>query len=205
MTKKGFVLLSCICILVALLISGCGARNTEDEQARNLKKLCKVWGFAAFTHQVFLTGERCWDEELLALIPVVRFADEDEVNDILYDWFIGLGDDGYDLDYSAFSAILLEQFPDQHYIIKDFFEDASNHNWPNVWELHDELWLHTTGYEINLRCMADLDWVNDDYLGASLAEIMSRFNKIQVADRAMAPVYFGLIDDSISVFTNMER
>jgi len=177
--------------------------NTEDEQARNLLKLSKVWGFTMYTHQAFLLGERCWDEELLALIPVVRFAYEADVNGILYNWFIGLGDDGYDLDYSAFRSILLEDFPDHHYMIESFFENTNNHNWPSVEGLHEELWLLITGFEMNLRPMADLGWINEDYLGELLAMTLSRFHKVQVMDRAMAPVYFDEIGNS--VFTNKER
>ncbi|MCL2378641.1 MAG: S41 family peptidase [Defluviitaleaceae bacterium] len=177
--------------------------NTEDEQARNLLKLSKVWGFAKYTHQAFLLGERCWDEELLALITVVRFADEDDVNHILYNWFIGLGDDGYDLDYSAFRAILLENFPVYHEIIVDFFEDTSNHNWPSVEGLHEELWLLNTDHAMNLHPTADMSWIHEDYLGVSLATALSRFNKVQVSDRGMSPVYFDSISNS--VFTNKER
>ena len=69
-------------------------------QAMNLQKLCKVWGFLKYTHMVFLTGEKDWDQELLSLIPIIQFAEEDEVNNILYDWYISLGDDGYD-DYGS--------------------------------------------------------------------------------------------------------
>ena len=178
-------------------------QNTAAEQARNLHKLSKVWGFVKYTHLAFLTGERCWDEELLALIPAVRFAYEGDVNNILYEWFIGLGDDGYDLDYLAFRSILLEDFPAHYDIIEDFFEDANNHSWLSVEGLHEELWLLNTGFEMNLHSMADLSWINEDYLGTSLAMGLSRFNKIQITDRAMAPVYFDMIGNS--VFTNKER
>jgi len=177
--------------------------NSYEAQAQNLLKLSKVWGFAKYTHQTFLLGEKCWDEELLALIPVVRFADEGDVNDILYNWFIGLGDDGYDLDYPAFRSILLEGFPDHYDIVVDFFEDTINHNWPSVEGLYEELWLLNTGFEINLRPMADLSWINEDYLGTFLATALSRFHIIQVCDREMAPVYFNVLGNS--VFTNKER
>jgi len=198
-------------LLVATGIFFAARSNAPDEhrtitaaEARNLQKLSKVWGFTMYTHQTFLMGERCWDEELLTLIPIVRFADEDEVNDILYNWFTGLGDDGYDLDYPAFRSILLENFPDYHNKIIDFFEDADNHNWPSVQKLHNELWLIATGHEINLHPMANLSWINYDYLGESLAALLSRFNKIQINDRAMAPVYF-VEGAGNSAFTNKER
>ena len=70
--------------------------TTMEEQAANLQKLAMVWGFTKYTHPVFLTGERCWDTELFELIPIVRFANPDDVNDFLYSWYIGLGDDGFD-------------------------------------------------------------------------------------------------------------
>jgi len=76
-------------------------------QARNLQKLARVWGFTMFTHRAFLLGEKCWDEELLNLIPLVRFANEDDVNDILYQCFIGPGDDGYDLDWEIYRTALV--------------------------------------------------------------------------------------------------
>jgi len=182
--------------------------SISAEQVRNLQKLAMVWGFTKYTHSAFLTGERCWDEELLALIPIVRFANEDDVNDILYNWFIGLGDDGYDLDYSAFRSVLLEDFSSHRDMIMDFFEDTNNHNWPSVEGLYEELWLLSTGFEMNLRPMADLSWINKDYLGMPLATALSRFNKVQATDMSMAPMapmtpmYFDAIDGRLSVFTN---
>jgi len=178
-------------------------QNDKDKQARNLLKLSRVWGFAIYTHQTFLLGERCWDEELLAMIPVVRFTDENDVNDVLYNWFIGLGDDGYDLNYVTLRSILLESFPDHDNIIVDFFEDTGNHNWPSVDGLYEELWLLNTGFEMNLRPMADLSWINENYLGVYLATALSRFNKVQAVDIGMAPVYFDELGNS--VFTNKER
>ena len=121
--------------------------NITDYQARNLQKLCKVWGFAKYTHNSFLLGLKDWDEELLSLIPVVQFADEDIVNNILYDWFVGLGDDGYGLG---------------------------------------KLGHH----EMNLRQMADMNWINNDYLGQTLAAALLRFNEIHIPGRVTAPVSF---------------
>jgi len=207
-----------IFICIALIIGGAGiffwrtGRSSQvpssdaypvDPQTANLHKLAKVWGFAKYTHLAFLTGERCWDEELLSLIPIIKFADPEDVNEILYDWFLSLGDDGYDLDYVAFRTILLIDFPDHEYIINDFFEDTNNHNWSRIDELHEELWLLNTGYEMNLRPMADLSWINEDYLGVSLATNLSRFHKIQVVDWDVAPVYFDEIGRT--VFINKER
>lgn len=70
---------------------------STDLQIRNLEKLCRVWGYVKYTHSVFLLGQRDWDEELLKLMPVVSSAEsEDKVNDILYDWFMSLGENDYD-------------------------------------------------------------------------------------------------------------
>ena len=79
-------------------------------QAANLQKLCKVWGFVKYTHLAFLSGEKDWDEELLGMIPIIQFAAEDEVNDILYDWFISLGDDGYDGHSSSYYRVQSKEY-----------------------------------------------------------------------------------------------
>ena len=65
----------------------------------NLAKLGKVWGFAKYTHHSFITGAKCWDAELLRLIPIIHSAHPADVNGILYEWLIGLDDDGYDFEY----------------------------------------------------------------------------------------------------------
>jgi len=70
--------------------------NTIEEQAANLQKLAMVWGFVKYTHLTFLTGERCWDEELLGLIPVVKSTSPKDINETLYNWYIGLGNDGFE-------------------------------------------------------------------------------------------------------------
>ena len=76
----------------------------NNSQIKNLQKLCKVWGFVKYTHKSFILGLKDWDEELLSLIPVIRFAAEDEVNNILYKWVVGLGEFGYnDFDKSVFN------------------------------------------------------------------------------------------------------
>lgn len=74
--------------------------NATDVQIKNLQKLCKVWGYTKYTHPAFLLGKKDWDEELLALILEVGSAESEEnVNDILYQWFSGLGDIDYGTDY----------------------------------------------------------------------------------------------------------
>ena len=173
---------------------------TMEVQAANLQRLCLVWGFAKYTHQSFLMGIRCWDDELLSLIPVVRFADECQVNDILYGWFIGLGDDGYDLDWITYRSLMSNRFPDYDNLIIDFFSNTDNIDWPDIWELEEKLWLLSTGHELDLYYMTNLSWINEDYLGFSLYSVLSRFHRIQVIDRINAPIYFDLIGNSI--FTN---
>jgi C-terminal processing protease CtpA/Prc len=97
------------CILVVVFLAGC--QPSVSDETRNLEKLAQVWGFAKYTHQAFLTGERCWDEELLNLIPVVRAARPRDINGILYDWFISLGEDGFNLmpGYDMDVQIYLEE------------------------------------------------------------------------------------------------
>ena len=66
-----------------------------SQEVQNLEKLCKAWGYTKYYHPAFLFGEKDWDEELLNLIPVVSEAKEDEVNDILHEWFVSLGEIDY--------------------------------------------------------------------------------------------------------------
>ncbi len=89
---------------ICLLFTSCVPAEVSDEKStdlkdsqevQNLEKLCKVWGYTKYYHPAFLLGEKDWDEELLNLIPVVSDAKEDEVNDILHQWFISLGEIDY--------------------------------------------------------------------------------------------------------------
>ena len=91
-------------LLVCLLFTSCApagqsvdsSENTMDSQkAENLEKLCKVWGYTKYTHPAFLLGKKDWDEELLKLIPVASEAKAKEVNDILHEWFVSLGEIDY--------------------------------------------------------------------------------------------------------------
>ena len=92
--------LLCICMLFTSCAPvGTNGEKTADseysQEVQNLEKLCKVWGYTKYNHPAFLLGEKDWDEELLNLIPVVSDAKEDEVNDILHQWFISLGEIDY--------------------------------------------------------------------------------------------------------------
>ena len=89
--------LLCIC----MLFTSCASAGTTEKlsadspKVQNLEKLCKVWGYTKYNHPAFLLGQKDWDEELLNLIPVVSEAKSDEVNDILHEWFVGLGEIDY--------------------------------------------------------------------------------------------------------------
>ena len=100
--------LLCIC----LLFTSCAPAELSDEKSialkysqevQNLEKLCKVWGYTKYYHPAFLFGEKDWDEELLNLIPVVSEAKEEEVNNILHEWFVSLGE----IDYGNSESITL--------------------------------------------------------------------------------------------------
>lgn len=83
-------------IFLCILLCGCARFGNSDlkksVEVYNLEKLCKVWGYVKYTHSAFLTGEKNWDEELLELIPIVSVAKDDEINSILHDWFVSLGE-----------------------------------------------------------------------------------------------------------------
>lgn len=71
-------------------------QGTPATEMENLVKLCKVWGYTKYYHPTFLFGKKDWDEELLTLIPQVRELETaEEVNDLLYHWFAGLGEIDY--------------------------------------------------------------------------------------------------------------
>ena len=86
-----------VCLLLPL--TGCGKREPEPQPAtevERLSKLCRVWGYVKYTHPVFLLGERDWDEDLLTLIPQVRELEtNEEVNALLHEWFVDLGEIDY--------------------------------------------------------------------------------------------------------------
>ena len=71
-----------------------GTLATETE---NLVKLCKVWGYTKYWHPAFLLGKKGWDEELLTLIPQLReMSTAEEVNELLHNWFVSLGEIDYE-------------------------------------------------------------------------------------------------------------
>ena len=94
--------LLCVCLLFTACTSA-GEKNKAEysQEVQNLEKLCLVWGYTKYTHPVFLTGEKDWDEELLKLIPTVSEAKKEEVNDILHEWFVSLGEIDYGISRPA--------------------------------------------------------------------------------------------------------
>ena len=98
--------LLCICMLFTSCAPvGTNGEKTADseysQEVQNLEKLCKVWGYTKYNHPAFLLGQKDWDEELLNLIPVVSEAKENEVNGILHEWFVSLGE----IDYKTISKV----------------------------------------------------------------------------------------------------
>ena len=99
---RKFISMALVCLLT-LSIMGCQAQeNTQPEPAtevERLAKLCRVWGYVKYHHPAFLLGQKDWDEELLTLIPQVRELETDqEVNALLHDWFVSLGEIDYGTD-----------------------------------------------------------------------------------------------------------
>jgi len=200
--------------------------GTMEAQAANLQKLAMVWGFTKYTHPTFLTRERCWDEELLSLIPSVQFADPENVNDIIYNWFIGLGDDGFD-DNASVLLLVHVSITRQPGILyyRDVIEIIESEDWlsrlgwkyaigdydyialrvdKNHLERLDEDdesfgWLHSLEMVDNshMRPLIDMGWLSDEsFLGSSLVAVFSRFNETPVVNRARAPVSFGSLGEA---------
>ncbi len=97
--KKWFQVVA-VFLSICLILTACapienGKQEKYSQEVQNLEKLCKVWGYVKYNHPAFLLGEKDWDEELLNLIPVVSKAKDDEVNDILHEWFVSLGEIDY--------------------------------------------------------------------------------------------------------------
>ena len=134
---KILAIMLCICLLFA----SCTPKETADEtsedskysqEVRSLEKLCKVWGYTKYNHPAFLFGEKDWDEELLNLIHVVSETKEDEVNDILHEWFISLGEIDYKTDRKrtlpSEDQLIVQSDTDwinQEYLGKELWEELS--------------------------------------------------------------------------------
>ena len=96
-----------VLLMICLMLTACtpagtaggGSETVYSQETQNLEKLCKVWGYVKYTHPVFLTGEKDWDAELIALIPQVRQAENsEETNKILNEWLLSLGEIKYKTD-----------------------------------------------------------------------------------------------------------
>lgn len=89
--------LLCVCLLFTSCAPVGNEKKEYSQEVQNLEKLCKVWGYVKYTHPVFLTGEKDWDTELIALIPQVRQAENSEAtNQILNEWLLSLGEIQYE-------------------------------------------------------------------------------------------------------------
>ena len=192
--------------------------GTIEAQTANLQKLAMVWGFTKYTHLAFLTGERCWDEELLGLIPIVRFADPVDVNDMLYNWFVGLGDDGFDNSGSVFLLARLDEVLHDNFEYEDLLQLIDDANWLSFVAFvsganynsvglradkgyldalaeNDEIfgWLRTLEIvdDKYIMPLVDMGWLIDEsLLGSSLAAVFSRFVETPMIDMARAPMTF---------------
>ncbi|MCL2188859.1 MAG: S41 family peptidase [Defluviitaleaceae bacterium] len=211
-------------LLLLLALTACGRNNAPPEptQYENLAKLGKVWGFVMHTHYAFISGERCWDAELLALIPAVKNAREDEASDILYEWFISLGEDKWDMpmgfDFSmgeiavqwrelitlfthtleTYEGLITEEMLlayDEAHAMYNFFSEIYQTT-PNI----DYATYSALGHMhfprmfpvppvVEKRPIADLSWINEEYLGA-LAAHLQRFDGIRSVNNENAPVTF---------------
>jgi len=213
------IALAILLFTAMLIFAACSSDGTDYllERNENLAKLSKVWGFAKYTHYNFISGQIDWDEELLNLIPVIYNCNANDVNGILYDWFVGLGDDGFDFDpfhdfelenYLMIMAEQLASFDDDLFadLLHDYFEfyiffssllyDGNNLDWLSFENMAIEMFPETSiamsmaqARDVNLRPMADLSWINYDYLGA-LSMRLLRFNGVINSDRSNAPVFF---------------
>lgn len=99
MKKKNFLIII-PCVLVGFFGSQYKTEASDEQEYKNLEKLCLVWGYTKYRHPVFLSGQKDWDEELLNLVdPVCEASNDDQVNEILYEWFEGLGSTDYGTDF----------------------------------------------------------------------------------------------------------
>ena len=109
---KNIARLVAVLLCICMLFTSCtpagqsvdsNGNTVNSQKVENLEKLCKVWGYTKYNHPAFLFGEKDWDKELKKLIPVVSEAKEEEVNNILHEWFVSLGE----IDYGNSESITL--------------------------------------------------------------------------------------------------
>lgn len=65
--------------------SGIKIESLNENQVRNLNKLCKVWGFVKYYHPKVISSSVNWNFELFRIIPkVIETKDSREVDKVLY-------------------------------------------------------------------------------------------------------------------------
>lgn len=73
--------------------SGIKIESINENQVRNLNKLCKVWGFVKYYHPKVISSSVNWDFELFRVMPkVLETKDSNEVDKVLYNWINELGE-----------------------------------------------------------------------------------------------------------------
>lgn len=73
--------------------SGIKIESLNENQVRNLNKLCKVWGFVKYYHPKVISSSVNWDFELFRVMPkVMETKDSNEVDKVLYNWINELGE-----------------------------------------------------------------------------------------------------------------
>ena len=211
--KKIILFIACVSLLLVLTV--CGRRNDQDRQGyeiilaggflseteiRNLEKTAKVWGYVKYRHPVFIKGEKCWDAELIALLPTVFNADEDEINNILYEWVRGLGDIEQNITLSELRSYLdrlrlygrLEETP-QFKMLLQIYNDGVIPDAQTITDIRRDLY-NLIGLLDRRHQFAILDWVADsDYLGVNLSNLLLSLDEVHLLNRRNAPVSFNLI------------
>ena len=183
---------------------------SEEGIHENLALLGKVWGFAKYHHPIFLTGQLCWDAELLKLVPPV--LEGGDVREILYGWFVGLGKDDYDFPYGVYfnlenllreteyekarwggyghAALTAEMYGFVVYFTGKAEGELDWNEFRGIMEDRFPLIFNTIlKDEEGLRPMADLTWISYENLGP-LAEHLLRTGGIRVIGRRGTPVRF---------------
>ena len=96
-------LLMCLCLLLTLLrpLHPSSRPGTAKHRSRTSPSSARSGGTSSTPIRCFCSGRKDWDEELLKLIPAVSKADSDEVNGILHEWFLSLGE----IDYGMTTSI----------------------------------------------------------------------------------------------------
>ncbi|MBL4935604.1 hypothetical protein JK636_07515 [Clostridium sp. YIM B02515] len=103
--------------------SGIKIESINDNQIRDLSKLCKVWGFVKYYHPKVIDSSVNWDFELFKVIPEVMEAkDSEETDKILYSWISKLGEVKEGSESSSKDIMLapdIEWIKDSNYVSKD--------------------------------------------------------------------------------------